>query len=324
MESVPMIRPTVTQKVRTFLDDQGIVLRPWSSLDETYGELYELLSQRQGDPAFWKPLASLLESIIDDLADPKAAQRLTAAQAELLSSWNIQKLVGELRRALPVQTERPNKGGHDGGKPAWQGLGTVVSPPVLTGFLLLGLVLGGCSAAPQPAPDSPNPAPPTTEPVPPPGIAGPSEPAPFRCDLDRSAVLEKTIEGSALSHANKELLCSCMAALDDSWDQGLTQLFETAPASTIAAALEDMLACVCPDAQVRQAPYRSTTEGNLCGLPSDDGSDTGQGTTDLPPGEPPDGAATTTPPPQPPPPRPLPPGPPPRPVPLYKGVSFPR
>lgn len=311
----PMIRPTVTQKVRTFLDEQGIALRPWSGLDETYGELHELLCRRRDDPRFWEPLSRLLQSILDDVTDPRAAQRVTTAQAELLSSWDVDELVEELRAVLRRQPEAELAAPSH--RP-WQRFEVAASPAVLTGFLLLGLVLGGCRPSVQataPAPASP---PPTAKATPAPGDPVSAEPAAFSCTLAPTGNLHQTIQRSALSHANKELLCSCMGALDDSWDQGLTQLFETAPAHTIAQALEDMLACVCPDPAQRQGAYRgATAEAGLCRPLSDEEATTHAGvdaSMDLPPPEPEED--TTVPP--------LPPGPPPEPVPLYKGVSFPK
>ncbi|MBW2454371.1 MAG: hypothetical protein JRI68_07665 [Deltaproteobacteria bacterium] len=314
-----MIRPTVTQKVRTFLDEQGIALRPWSGLDETYHQLHELLSRRKDDPPFWEPLSQLLQSILDDVTDPAAAQRLTAAQAELLSSWDVDELVRELRAALPSHDEALAEATHGAADPdwrPWQQLEAAASPAVLTGFLLLGLVLSGCSMAVHSAPPAPGPTPPATAAAPAPSAA--PEPAAFSCTLEPAGTLHQTIQSSALSGANKELLCSCMAALDDSWDQGLTQLFETAPADTIAQALEDMLACVCPDPARRQSAYRGVAaEAGLCGSPSDEEATTNadiNAAMDLPPAETEEDAMVP----------PLPPGPPPEPVPLYKGVSFPK
>ena len=102
----PMIRRTVTQKVRTFLEAQGIALRPWSGLDETYGELHELLSRRRDDPSFWGPLSQLMQAILDDVTHPRAAQRVTAAQAELLHAVDEEGdhhvlKIGSARVALP-------------------------------------------------------------------------------------------------------------------------------------------------------------------------------------------------------------------------------
>jgi hypothetical protein len=132
--TTPAIVPTITQRVRTFLADQGAELRPWSGLQETYDELYGLLRQRRRDPEFWQPLKGLLQEVVASAADSQRCGRGTSAQAELLASWKVDELVDDLRDALP-----------DDASSARTDFTRSLSTAVLGGFLLLGLAAAGCA-----------------------------------------------------------------------------------------------------------------------------------------------------------------------------------
>jgi hypothetical protein len=126
----PAIVPTVTQRVRAFLADQGAELRPWSGLQETYDQLYGLLRKRRQDPEFWAPLKGLLREVVASAAD---SQMASTAHAELLASWKVDELVDELRDALPADASS-----------ARTDFTRSLSTAVLGGFLLLGLAAAGC------------------------------------------------------------------------------------------------------------------------------------------------------------------------------------
>ena len=55
----------ITHRVRTFLRQQGAAIEPWSGLDATYSELYELLDRRRDDPTLWGPLEDSVERELD-------------------------------------------------------------------------------------------------------------------------------------------------------------------------------------------------------------------------------------------------------------------
>jgi len=132
----PAIVPTITQRVRFFLAEQGAALRPWTGLEATFDELYALLRLRRSDPEFWRPLKTLLQEVVDDAAESQRRGRRTSGAAELLDSWQVDALVDELRDALPEDTVA--------GVPVRTDFTRTLSTAVLGGFLLLGLAAVGC------------------------------------------------------------------------------------------------------------------------------------------------------------------------------------
>jgi hypothetical protein len=242
------IRPTVTQEVRAFFVEQGVALEPWSGLDETLVGLYQLLALRRDDPAFWPPLAQLLRSVVEAALDPDRGGRLAAPEAELLRSWDIDRLVDELRAALP--------GAGQAAEPAARGVVRLASrstTAVLGGFLLLGLAAApwGCSGddavggVADASVDARGPAHEV-------GGGGGSEwpatwehPLPWwsGCSLDKTSALYAAIEKSSLKVSDKFHLCVCFQKLSTSWSEGLTELFQTQPPSVVARVLETMVRC---------------------------------------------------------------------------------
>lgn len=136
--SSPAIVPTITQRVRFFLAEQGAALRPWTGLQETFDELYALLRSRRSDPRFWGPLKTLLRDVVDDAATSQRRGQSTSPAAELLDSWQVDGLVDELREALPNDTTAPATCRTD--------FTRTLSTAVLGGFLLLGLAAVGCGS----------------------------------------------------------------------------------------------------------------------------------------------------------------------------------
>lgn len=235
------IEPTVTQQVRSFLEEQAVDIEPWSGLDETYGELYALLNQRKEDPAFWPQLSRLLDGILHSAMAPGSPDRLSAPQAELMASWDVDALITDLRAALPggTVTRDPT---------AIQQFASRLSSAVMGGFLLLGLAAAsGCSddtdapakdaatkvdsAADMKTPASDN-------------FLFPDQGPWFaKCNLAQSSVLYGAIDKSTLHNADKANLCGCFETLNKSWADGLTSLFQTGTAKEIADALTHMVTC---------------------------------------------------------------------------------
>jgi hypothetical protein len=222
------IRPTITHRVRDFLEREGIELLPWSGLDDTYAALYEVLNRRRDDPAFWGPLAELLREVVAAASD--AGARLPAPGAELLASWDIDDLVRDLRGALP---------GREAGPGALGRFTAGLSTAVLGGFLLLGMAATGCSdeevTALRPEPEAARAA---LDAAPASNVAADAAPAPPECGLEPSSVLRSTIDRSSLADADKRDLCACLSSVGPSWSNGLTALFSTGTPEQIATALE--------------------------------------------------------------------------------------
>jgi len=126
---------TITHRVRTFLREQGVDMRPWSGLDETYAGLYDLLRERRNDPEFWGPLSALLASVLAGASDA-ARRNLPAPSAELLESWDVEELVRDLREAL----ERPRAS-------SVVRFASRLPQAAMGAFLVLGLVAAGACAS---------------------------------------------------------------------------------------------------------------------------------------------------------------------------------
>ncbi len=262
----PALMLTITHRVRAFLSSQGVALAPWSSLDQTYQELYRLLNRRRDDPTFWEPLSQLLTDVVGRLGSTDASS-LPAPTVELLESWDVDQLVRELREALP--------GADVDGSPATLDPFTRrASAPVLGGFLLLGLLASACggdrttdvgdgndgrAGASGGATDETGGAG---------GTAGASGDAgtggiqlvetggkggtggtvaipqwPDDCAVDRDSLLFRAIDQSDLPDQTKIHLCDCFTSLHASWDVALTDLFATGTPDEVAAALEELVEC---------------------------------------------------------------------------------
>jgi hypothetical protein len=247
------IRSTVTQKVRGFLGDQGVALTPWTGVDDIYAELYGLMNRRRDDPAFWPHVTRLLDGIVQDVTDPASPRKLAAPQAELLSSWDVKSLVADLRKSLPGGDAKPEAG-------AVRRFGQKLSAQLLGGFLLLGLAAAGCNQ------DDGDLNPDGGASCPDASGTGWAE----SCTLAQTTELWCTIAAStAMDTASKAELCSCFAGLNDSWRTGLTSLFATEDAATVADALSGMLYCVCSSlpesAGLRDGSYQNPTTGPYYG-----------------------------------------------------------
>lgn len=260
--SMPAITPTITHRVRAFLDDQGLSLKPWSGLDETYEALYRLLWRKRDEPAFWGPVRELLEAIIDNATD---GGRLAASQAELLRSWDVEELLGELRAALQPATP-PTSAAQFASR---------LAAPVMGGFLLLGLVASGCSAATRADADTDAAMDADIE-----WDADIERDADAEhdaeelswaegCDLDRSSVLFSTLrDNESLNDMGREFLCHCFASLNTSWNDGLEELFASGTPEEVALALRELNECCSSDRGQLEGEFADARDhlldGSLC------------------------------------------------------------
>jgi hypothetical protein len=246
---MPAIVPTITQRVRTFLAEQGAALRPWTGLQETYDELYGLLRRRRGDPAFWQPLEDLLREIIASAADSQRRGRDTGAHAELLTSWKVDELVDDLRNAL---RDDPTVA-----LPARTDFVRTLPAAVLGGFLLLGLAAAGCGrSSNEERPGGTGGAPGSGGQITMMGGAGggggmggaggagdSAATAARACSQTVATELDRAIGESTLGADQKNLLCQCFSALTTSWTTSLTDLFATATPDEISKMLSGLTQC---------------------------------------------------------------------------------
>ncbi len=278
----PALEPTVTQRVRAFLASHGAPIKPWSSLEETYTTLYSLLRRRRDDPTFWEPLAQLLQEVIDSAVDPTRTKRLPAPQAELLASWDVEKLVDSLKAALPPSDDLA--GGNGGAPPDRLALGQFtakLSTAMLGGFLLLGFVAAGCSddgpsegaggsggsAGGTPTNTYTTSTSASTSTSTSTSTSGRTGPWYEGCSLDDTSILWTTIDESSIDDHSKANLCDCFAGLNTSWEDGLTELFESETPENIASALYNLLNC-CMDGETLNSDYATQEaaflDGSLC------------------------------------------------------------
>jgi hypothetical protein len=256
----PAIVPTVTQRVRFFLGQQGAALRPWTGLQDTYDELYALLRRRRSDPEFWQPLKGLLREVVDSAAASQRRGRQASNAAELLQSWQVDELVDELRDAMPRDAGAAEAARTD--------FTRTLSSAVLGGFLLLGLAAAGCSGDPdgnaivgtggsvgfggqssggtgaggvvssggsdgavdvsQSGLDG----------------SGPKRDGPTAaCIQGIKPELDRAIGEANLTENDKSLLCACFSALSTEWTTSLTQLFASGTPEEISTMLSGLVGC---------------------------------------------------------------------------------
>ncbi len=276
------IVPTVTHRVRGFLWAQGVRVKPWSGLEETYDALYELMRSRKDDPGFWPALAGLLRAIVESAAEP-AAGRLPAPQAELLSSWDIDRLVADMRAALPEGQALSA----DSGRGAFRRFTAGLAAPVLGGFLLIGMVAaGGCGGETSTVGDT------GTEADAPADTSvdthvdtavdtgtdtavdtaidtGVDAPWAEGCSLPPTSTLFTVLlEATAINDYEKQSLCTCFSGLNTSWNDGLVNLFATSSPDMVAAALYEMVECCRYDAGQLDSNFADVRDafldGSLC------------------------------------------------------------
>jgi len=271
------LEPTITQRVRRFMMDRGLRVRPWTGLDETYRALHRLLAQKKDEPEFWAPLAALLKDVVAAATTADEKNRLPAPHAELLRAWDIDRLVADLRAAMP-------EAGTGFGAAALLRFTSSLCAPALGGFLLLGLATAcdhvhGSSDGTQDASadtdadtdadaeadsDTDSDADTDTD------TESETDSWPEGCDLATDSTLFAAIDTSSLDGSEKTHLCDCFETLNESWSTGLTELFEAGTAEQIAYALHQMLQC-CQTPDTLDTDYADVSDafmaGELCSVP---------------------------------------------------------
>jgi hypothetical protein len=202
------LRPTVTQRLRTFLDDEGKKIVAWTTIDQVLDALWATLHARRDDPGLWRRFESLVEELQAD-AVRNSADGLAHPAAELLGGARIRELLHELRGALPSTSARPEPGALRRTLPR-------LSAPLAAMMLLLGGLACKRSATTS-TPDT------AIEPVPP------------------TPALQSYVDQSTLDAATKSELSTCVPNLSDDRRDGLVVLFRDAEPAVIARTLEALL-----------------------------------------------------------------------------------
>lgn len=107
MNPRPYLRPTTLQQLRTFLEESGSPVPPWTGFDEVFEAVLALLHRRRDDAAFFARLAPFLEELRVNAARGDAG--LPARDAEILGEATIEGLLAELQGALRA-TREPSAG----------------------------------------------------------------------------------------------------------------------------------------------------------------------------------------------------------------------
>lgn len=103
----PYLRPTLTQRVRSFLDAFDPI-KPWSTWTDALDRLHALMIARRDDAAFWAGLQALADQLQHDILRGRV-DGLPAPEAEILSDADVAAVMAELRDAL--ETSRPSAPG---------------------------------------------------------------------------------------------------------------------------------------------------------------------------------------------------------------------
>jgi hypothetical protein len=286
---------TITHRVRTFLRAQQVNMRPWSGLDETYAGLYDLLRERRDDPDFWDPLSALLKSVLAGASDA-ARRNLPAPNAELLESWDIDKLVKDLRYAL----QQPRDS-------SVVGFASRLPQAAMGAFLVFGLVAAGACASRDNDDSSGGDSTTGTQDGGDGGTGSSSTGSSGTgssstgssgsgsssttthtstqstqstqtestsislpgwaegCNLDPTGVIFRTIGDSDLTDQQKTSLCLCLESLNADWNTGLTELFENEAPDVVAAVLEELLECCMFEPYVFDADFAQSRDDLLSG-----------------------------------------------------------
>ena len=202
------LRPTVTQRLRTFLDDEGKKVVAWTTIDQVLDALWATLHARRDDPGLWRRFESLVGELQADAARD-SVDGLAHPSAELVSGARIGELLHELRGALPSASARPEPGALRRNLPR-------LSAPLAAVLLLLGGLACKRSATTSTPDTAIEPAPPTP-------------------------ALQGYVDQSTLDAAKKSDLSTCLPGLPQEKRDGLVVLFRDAEPAVIARTLEAML-----------------------------------------------------------------------------------
>lgn len=221
----PYLRPTVTQRMRHFLQNMDEKVPPWNGFEDVMDRLWEILHRRRNDPAFWAGLEELIDCIGRDLSRGRS-RGLPDPRAEILADSRIDDLVRELRERL----RRSQVGTGPG---VMKRFTCGLRAPVMGCILLLGACfMAGC---------------------------------PKDEEKDALEVLNTYVSDSSLTDDQKQALSQCFVGLTDSQKDDLVELFKNRSAEEIAAELESMLQpgglCYAPsDADVADLPADPSTD----------------------------------------------------------------
>jgi hypothetical protein len=270
-----ILEPTITQRVRRFMMDMGLRVRPWTGLDDTYRALHRLLAKKKDDPEFWAPLTALLKDVVAAATRADEDNRLPAPYAELLRAWDVDRLVADLRAAMPEASA-------GFGAAALLRFTSSLCAPALGGFLLLGLATAcdhvhgsgdgtqDASADTDTDGDADTDADTDSDTDTDTDTDTETDNWPEGCGLATDSTLFAALDASSLENSEKTYLCDCFEALNESWSAGLTALFETGTAEQIAHALDQMLQC-CATPDTLDTDYADVSDafmaGELCSVP---------------------------------------------------------
>ncbi|MFH1437818.1 MAG: hypothetical protein ABIJ56_19070 [Pseudomonadota bacterium] len=202
MTAHPYLRPTATQKIRTFFDSAGEKVPPWTSFEEVMDTLWTVLYTRRNDGAFWADFEVLVDSLRADLSRGRG-EGLPDPKAEILTEDRIGIIIAQLQDAVQRTHHDPKRGAM---KRFFQGL----SAPLAGCIILMGAAFAaGCED---------------------------------NAKSDAAAALNQYVDDSNLPAAEKQALRSCFSGLSEAAKEDLVELFKTKPAEEIAAELEAMLA----------------------------------------------------------------------------------
>jgi len=201
MTASPYLRPTVTQRIRRFLDDVGEKVPPWTDVDGTMDALWGILQARQDDPRFWARLEALVESLRRDV---EAGRRsgLPDAHAEILDEKRVGDLMARLRQAV-------RRSARDAAPGAMRRFTRGLAAPIMGCVMLLGTAFAAAGCEEK--------------------------------KTDAQAKLEAYVDDSSLAQGEKDELKTCFRGLSEQRKDELVDLFKTQSAEEIAAYLEGLL-----------------------------------------------------------------------------------
>lgn len=100
-----LLVPASLLRIRQFLSQSGLKVRPWAPPGHALEALHALLAARRDDPGFWTRLEALLGDLTRDLRRRRDGAG-SVVDNEVLEPTRHQALLAELRRALAARPDR--------------------------------------------------------------------------------------------------------------------------------------------------------------------------------------------------------------------------